>query len=408
MTMKAALVVHLLRLLLLLPLLPAAAVVHAQTSETVGPMTVVLPAGWTRRPTDPVSFYVAEVTAAGQEEAHVFLNSVVQPGAAAAAVHAAVWNQMLQRETRPKRQSNGSFGRFAWSQMEVQAGGQRSEFNRLYTTQADTTHLVVLFVTNSANMLNKHLPTVERVLANAKIRGAPESAQAAPPAGSTTAPQRPAGLPWLPATDVPITEAHVHVETRGVSLTSNVLTDHILFFQNGVVVREGVITAPRTCYATIPADVNPLPFNYGRWRENKAAGEVTIQWQEGPAWSLKREGERLSLGGKRLLKYRPLDGMKLDGTFVHRSLVGTNIPLVLRRDGTFETSGLMEEMICQPPDRSPTLAGSGSYEVRKWTLILRFNSGKVTLLPISILSDEDPQAVNKFSLRSSYDFVRVR
>jgi hypothetical protein len=57
---------------------------------------------------------------------------------------------------------------------------------------------------------------------------------------------------------------------------------------------------------------------------------------------------------------------------VHRSPTGANIVLVLRRDGSFETGGLMEEMTCPAPGGRPTLSGSGTYEVRKWTLILRF------------------------------------
>ena len=386
----------------------------AQTTEVVGPMTAVMPSGWTRRATDPPSFYVVEMSAAGQEEFHVYFNSVVQPSAAQAAVHTAVWNQMLQREPRQKRLSNGSLGRFTWSQMEV-AAGQRSEVSRLYTTQAESTHVVVLAVATSTTMFSHHLATVESVLGNARFRGVPDSP--APPArsgGGTTAAgggaaQPSSGVSWLPATDVPIVDSHVHVQISSGGFSSNVLTDVILFFQNGVVVREGIITAPRNCYATIPAaDLATVPHNYGRWQDNKASGEVLIKWQEGSPWTLKRQGDRLSLGSKMLLKFRPLDGVKLDGPFVHRSIVGTNIPLVLRRDGTFETSGLMKEMVCEPPDRRPTLSGSGTYEIRKWTLILRFASGKVTLLPFSVLSEENLQAINKFSLRSAYDFSRVR
>lgn len=374
----------------------------AETTQIVGPMTVVMPSGWSEKNTNPISFYIAEVSARGQEESQVYFNSVDQPGVTQASVHKALWDQMLQQENRPKRQSNGSFGRFTWSQMEILNDGAReSEYHRLYTTQSDASQIAVLYSANSTTMFNKHVPTVEGVLANARFRSAPEStAPAAAPSFS---------VPWLPAKDIPIVESHVHIELRASSLTSNVLTDHILFFQNGIVVREGVITAPRSCYVTLQtADLATLPFNYGRWHENKTAGEVSVQWQEGPSWTLKREGDRLSLGDKKLLKLRPLDGLKLDGVFVHRALVEKNVTLGLHRDGSFETSGLMEEMICQPPDGRPTLSGAGTYEVRKWTLVLRFSSGKITLLPISVAREEDLQAVSNFSLRSAYDFVKTR
>src|ERR1041384_3507820 len=78
----------------------------AETTETVGPMTVLMPTGWTRQPTDPVSFYVAEAAVHGQDLSQVFLNSVIQPGASQGAVHQVIWNQILQQEARPKRQSN--------------------------------------------------------------------------------------------------------------------------------------------------------------------------------------------------------------------------------------------------------------------------------------------------------------
>ena len=393
-------------LLTLLALVATAPGAMAQgTTEVIGPMTIIMPSDWTRKAADPVSFSLVERSAAGQEESHVYLNAVQQPGATQDAVHSALWGEMLRRESRPKRQSNGSFGRFTWTQMEIlNARGQTIEYHRFYTTKADTSLIAVLFVTNSGTMFNKQLPVVEAALANARFRGTPDTAVPSAPPGSGAA-----GVPSLPAKDIPIVESHVHVDVRSATLTSNVLTDHILFFQNGIVVREGFITAPRTCYVTIQAaDLGTLPFNYGRWQENKSAREVSIRWQEGPSWTLKREGDALSLGGKKLLKFRTLDGLKLDGTFVHRSLLGTNIALVLRRDGHFDADGLLEEMTCPTPDGRPTLTGSGTYEVRKWTLILRFSSGKVTLLPISVPNEEDLQRVTRFSLRSAYDFVNAR
>lgn len=400
-----------LQMLVVVTLLATAGCVNAaETIQIVGPMTVVMPSGWTERNTNPISFYIAEVSARGQEESQVYFNSVEQPGATQASVHKAVWDQMLQQENRPKRQSNGSFGRFTWSQMEILNGGAReSEYHRLYTTQSDASQIAVLYSANSPTMFNKHVPTVEGVLASASFRSAPESTApaAAPDSAASASPSYSAS--WLAAEDIPIVESHVHIELRASSLTSNVLTDHILFFQNGIVVREGVITAPRSCYVTIQtADLATLPFNYGRWRENKTAGEVTVQWQEGPSWTLKREGDRLSLGDKKLLKLRPLDGLRLDGVFVHRTLEGKNVTLSLHRDGSFETGGLMEEMICQPPGGRPTLSGTGTYEVRKWTLVLRFSSGKTTLLPISVSREADLQAVNNFSLRSAYEFVKTQ
>jgi hypothetical protein len=200
----------------------------------------------------------------------------------------------------------------------------------------------------------------------------------------------------------------VHVDIRAVTATSNVLTDHILFFANGIVAREGVITGPRECYALYDVrQLAKLPFNYGRWREEKGAGTVHIQWQEGPPWTLTREAGRLSLGGKRLLALRPLDGLRLDGHYEYRPVGSPPSLLELRPDGRFEAANLVERMGCPTQARPGALAGTGQYEVRAWTLILRFAGGQVTLLPLHVEGGEDLRRVGKFGL-NGHEFVRLR
>ena len=76
------------RAALLLVVLASAPGAMADTTEIVGPMTIVMPSGWTRRAADPVMFYVAEASASGQDEGQVHVNAMQQPGATQAAVHA--------------------------------------------------------------------------------------------------------------------------------------------------------------------------------------------------------------------------------------------------------------------------------------------------------------------------------
>jgi len=211
-----------------------------------------------------------------------------------------------------------------------------------------------------------------------------------------------------PAGTVPIVEAYVHVDIRAITATSNVLTDHILFFANGIVAREGVITGPRECYALYDVrQLAKLPFNYGRWREDKGTGTVHIQWQEGPPWTLTREAGRLSLGGKRLLALRPLDGLRLNGLYEYRPVGSPPSLLELRPDGRFEAVNLVERMGCPTQARPGALAGAGQYEVRAWTLILRFAGGQVTLLPLHVEAGEDLRQIGRFGL-NGHEFVRLR
>jgi hypothetical protein len=191
-------------------------------------------------------------------------------------------------------------------------------------------------------------------------------------------------------------------------MTSSRLTDHVLFFANGIAVRSGFTPSTHDCYAALDvADLRDLPFNFGRWRDDPASGGVRVDWKEGPGWNLKREGALLSLGGKKLLKLRPVDGLVLDGTFVSNPAGGPAATLTFRPDGTFTASGLTEGMTCRPPTGPPPASGSGRYAARKWTLILELAGGGVVLFPITVPDGEDLKRVARFSL-GAYDFERTR
>ena len=49
--------------------------------------------------------------------------------------------------------------------------------------------------------------------------------------------------------------------------------------------------------------------------------------------------------------------------------------------------------------------GSGNYEFRKWTLILRFENGVTHMIPLKIAEDQD--TVRSFIVKS-YEFELVR
>jgi hypothetical protein len=362
----------------------------AQSPLTIGPMTVAVPAAWTPLPATIPNLVQYSLPSADPQQQSV-VSFAVTPDRG----HQALWDGLLQMTGSPKEQRSGRSGRFVWSDMRV--GNTRSgqdEWHRMYSTQEGNVRAAVSIVANAQPAFAGALAAVEPLIAAARFGPAP-TAPAAPQAAS-------------PAGDVPIVEAHVHVDIRAVTATSNVLTDHILFFGNGIVAREGVITGPRECYVLYDVrQLAKLPFNYGRWREDKGAGTVHIQWQEGPPWTLTREAGRLSLGGKRLLPLRPLDGLRLDGLYEYRPVGSPPSRIELRPDGGFEAANLAERMGCPTQARPGALSGSGQYEVRKWTLILRFAGGQLTLLPLHVESGEDLRRVGKFWL-NGHDFVRLR
>lgn len=387
----------------LLPLLICGAALaepaSAGVSETFGPMTVTVPSDWRKRTQPDGTIAFAMGAAGAKEECEVFFSSGDNPGLTESAAHQGIWAQLLSQVDPPEKQESGASGRFNWTETAAfNRKDKRREWYRLYTTKEGATLIGIIVGASAERLFNSGVDAVEDLLANAKFAGAADAAAASASQASAPANAR-------DANDVPIVESQVHIQIQPNSLTSSVLTDHILFFENGIVVRTGVIDGPRECYAALPvANLATLPFNYGRWREDKAARAIDVDWQEGPAWHLAREGdkrEKLSLNGKRLLKLRPVDGAKLDGTYVYRS--GNDVTaLAFAADSGFETLNLTESMTC---GGAMVANGSGTYEVRKWTLILHFSNGTTSMLPITIRDEENLQRVKKFSVKH-YEFRR--
>jgi hypothetical protein len=209
-----------------------------------------------------------------------------------------------------------------------------------------------------------------------------------------------------PPASVPIVGAYIQSQVRFGGVGGSSMTiDHILLYGNGIAVRTGVINGAIECYVAMPVtNLKDLPFNYGRWREDKARNAIEIQWREGPSWQLKREGGSLSLEGRKLSVLRPLEPAKFHGAFAYKPVGDTPSIIVLANDGSFATRNLRDTMFCggrAPPD------GEGWYEVRQWTLILRYGNGTVAMMPLHIRPDEDLGAVKKFWVKS-YEFEPIQ
>lgn len=205
---------------------------------------------------------------------------------------------------------------------------------------------------------------------------------------------------------IPIVGAYIQSQVRfGAVGGSSMTIDHILLYGNGIAVRTGVINGAIECYAAMPVtNLKELPFNYGRWREDKARNAIEIQWREGPSWQLKREGGSLSLEGRKLSVLQPLESAKFHGLFAYKPVGDALSAIALANDGSFATKNLKDSMFCggrAPPD------GEGRYEIRQWTLLLRFTNGTVALMPLHIRPDEDLGAVRKFWVKS-YEFEPVQ
>ena len=389
----------------------ATAVVQANgVTVRAGPMSVTLPAGWRAQDrhagvSERVIMLAAPNLAAG-ETGGLMVSSADGAGGAGNA-HQWTWTKLLEQMGAPGPQTSGRSGRFDWSQAQVVSKTPgRPEWVRFYSSVSGTTQFTLLLASNSQRQFAQHAAALDAAVATASFSGAGTTqARAATPSASPA----PAGAP-VPsgdAKDVPVVASHVRVQVQFGSMSSGMLIDHILFFANGIVVREGVISGPRECYANIAVSgLNPLPFNYGRWRERKPGGDIDVTWQEGAPWHLERQGEKLTLAGKALLRLRPLDGLRPQGQYLYQA-IGQFARLSLNRDGSYEAEGVMPEMSCLSARASVVPRSRGSYEFRKWTLILRPQGGAPMYFPVHLLSDQDLQRLAVFSL-SNYEFKLMR
>lgn len=353
-------------------------------------MSITLPTGWERQVrSDGAIAYVAPA-ASGQGE--VQFMSVNAPSMDASSAHAALWSQTKQQLQAHANERSGALGRFQWSEAEAFDPAQnRRLWVRLYTALEGATFICAMVGAEAQRAFQRNVAAIDGVLAEARFSSAST-------ASSTTRSIE---------DDVPIVESLIHVDVQGISLGSNVRTDHVLLFGNGVAVRTGVIDGPRECYAALPvANLPSTPHNYGSWRES-SRDVIAIGWQEGAPWRLQREGDRWTLEGKRLLKLRSIDGARFNGVYIYRPVGDAPSALKLSPDGRFEALNLRESMTCAGGG-APITEGAGAYEVRKWTLILRFDGGRgVVMAPLHITDQErDLQNVGAFALKS-YKFSRM-
>lgn len=361
---------------------------QAQMQEVIGPMTISMPAGWHRQVrSDGAIAYQATGTDARGEVQFMTVNT---PDGDVGSVHNTLWSETKRQLQAHSQESSGRLAQFYWSQvLAFDPSQNRRIWLRLYTASEGTAYMFALLGSEDQTAFTHNIKVLDAVLTKA------------------TPASKPSSTPRQSTDPTPIVEALIHVDVRDISFGSNVRTDHILFFGNGVVVRTGVIDGPRECYASLPVtNLASLPHNYGRWRASGGGSQVDIDWQEGPPWKLVRDGERWSLEGKKLLQLRAIDGARFDGTYVYQPMGDAPTTLRLTANGRFEAKNLTESMTCSAGEPHVS-QGSGSYEVRKWTLVLTFDDGRGMMLPLNISDDErDLERISAFSIKS-YGFARM-
>lgn len=168
----------------------------------------------------------------------------------------------------------------------------------------------------------------------------------------------------------------------------------LVLFENGVAVRADILrsglkdsTFVAEGFATLDVAGMKEPPNrrFGRWTEEE--GTLTVNMFQGPPLALKREGGDLK-GAWTWNPMKPVDGLKPDGKFVRKLPESRNQSITLKSDESFACDRLNDTMGGTLINPDFPVRGRGTYEIRKWSLILRFDTGFVQ--SINLMTDDKP------------------
>lgn len=182
------------KLVLLLAVFAFASPIHvfAQGAPlTVGPLTVMVPPGWTTQSqfgpimlfspdSTPIKYFKVEFEPAEQTTQDVRQR------------HATIVGNLAGIMRQGTALQNGVTGKFIWTRLELQLPTGQPETMILYSAKAGSTYVAVGVEATSPGLVAKNLRTVEAMLTNAALSGATAPGAAAPANGNNNAPAAPA------------------------------------------------------------------------------------------------------------------------------------------------------------------------------------------------------------------------
>jgi hypothetical protein len=379
------------------------------------------PAGWTES-VNPASGLVSLVPP-GLPYGRVCVLNVFSPERFAGTnrdYHDEVVRRVTHHGVQLEPPRHGTAGAFIVTTLHQRAANGVQLWITIYTTRWSDQGQVFIFTANATDVAVAYFPS-----ADAMIRGisVPQAASALSPADTPSTCLRPTGTEFCPAPipagdrDVPITGAYIATTAEtgfkvGSGVASRVGTTVLLLFANGVAVRTAAMkdgsiddTYWAEGFATMdPTDSSQIGMRrLGRWSE--AAGHVTIAWRIGAPVSLTRDGEKLMDGHATWAPYHRVDGLRFEGRYAHVVEFGPPWSVTLHKDGTFSSDGLNEIMGGTMVNPGFPVHGSGTYQITKWSLVLRFSTGFLQSINL-MLGQGDPADPADIVLNGT-DFARA-
>ena len=296
----------------------------------------------------------------------------------------------------------------------------------VYTTRWGDWGQAFVMTANAPDVFGRFAPVADAMIAGIPVpqtTAATAAPTATPARGGAPPPcYRPNGIEFCPKPVVPdspataIAGAYIAAAARsgynvGVGVRSTVRTEILLLFANGVAARVPLAKSGAiddTYWAEGLATMDPRQpdsigaRSLGRWTER--SGTISIRWQIGPPTTLTREGTKLKEEYTAWAPYPSVDGLQLEARYQRIEEYVTPSWIALHRDGTFEENGVNVTMGGETINPLFPERGSGRYEIRRWSLILRFSTGFVQ--SINLLLGDNRTAPPDILL-NGYRYVRA-
>jgi len=258
-------------------------------------------------------------------------------------------------------------------------------YSRLYTFQADKSVFSMLVNAPSKDTLAKCKGAADTVLGSMKLlNSGPDTGQAkaafkTPDAG----PGKPGNVPrgngiagvWM----------GIYMPTAGLRITGRVEERYLSFYGDGVYFED----IPRMGYAgaereSLRSDPNVKDF-WGTWSMSGTHGEARRPVLTTPYTIKLVSKDEIEYGSTHFYRCAPVDGLRLNGAWTTYadpedpvlSTPGMHPVLHFQADGRFRDDGLWATVLGIGMDEITKAPGEGAYEIRDYTLILRYDDGRV-------------------------------
>lgn len=321
---------------------------------------------------------------------------VVLPTRAASAppeeFHEASWTTVVAAARPIGRRARSEVGAFRCSRSRVRATDGSVSWLVLYTAARDgpgETIETIVFACADRHYRD-HAAVVDTLVAGITFAATP-AAQPVPAAQMPTPVPPPdrdvpmVGL-WFAATDTAAYGMDLDGEFRS---RLRAQFEILALWQNGIAYRGmhdaqpvfgkglmSVLEGPAVVDAGGLAALTTIEDDrYARWTEQ--AGVVRIPFPGIRALELTRAANGFTARkGTKWIRVEPVDGLRLQGTYAQpASNLTPEAWISFAADGTFEQGDLVHAL--GGPTNNPGFParGKGTYELRKWSLILRFDGG---------------------------------